>query len=57
VGKPINNSKTYYLYRKNEPEEQEIRDAIDGALKTLKENGTLSVLAIKWVGYDVTEEE
>ncbi len=57
VGEPINNSKTYYLYRKNEPEEQEIRDAIDGALKTLKENGTLSVLAIKWVGYDVTEEE
>ncbi len=57
VGEPINNSKTYYLYRKNEPEEQEIRDAIDGALKTLKENGTLSELAIKGVGYDVTEEE
>ena len=57
VGDPINNSKTYYLYRKNDPEEQALRDAIDGALKTLKDNGTLSELAIKWVGYDVTEEE
>ena len=54
VGEPINNSQTYYLYRKDE---QELRDAVDGALKTLKENGKLSELAIKWVGYDVTEEE
>ena len=54
VGEPINNSKTYYLYRKDETE---LRDAVDGALKTLKENGKLSELAIKWVGYDVTEEE
>ena len=54
VGEPINNSKTYYLYRKDE---QKIRDDIDGALKKLKKDGTLSKLAIKWVGYDVTEEE
>ena len=54
VGEPINDSQTYYLYRKDETE---LRDAIDGALKTLKENGKLSELAIKWVGYDVTEEE
>ena len=54
VGEPINNSKTYYLYRKDETE---LQTAIDGALKTLKDNGTLSELAIKWVGYDVTEEE
>ncbi|WP_408071939.1 transporter substrate-binding domain-containing protein [Butyrivibrio sp. JL13D10] len=54
VGEPINNSKTYYLYRKDETE---LAEAIDGALKTLKENGKLSELAIKWVGYDVTEEE
>ena len=54
VGDPINDSKTYYLYRKDETE---LRDAIDGALKTLKDSGKLSELAIKWVGYDVTEEE
>lgn len=54
VGEPVNNSKTYYLYRKDETE---LQKDVDGALKTLKENGTLSELAIKWVGYDVTEEE
>ena len=54
VGEPINNSKTYYLYRKDETE---LQKAVDGALKTLKDNGTLSELAVKWVGYDVTEEE
>lgn len=54
VGEPINNSKTYYLYRKDETA---LKEAVDGALRTLKENGTLSELAIKWVGYDVTEEE
>ena len=54
VGEPINNSQTYYLYKKGNTELQE---AVDGALKTLKENGKLSELAIKWVGYDVTESE
>jgi len=54
VGDPINNSQTYYLYKKGNTELQE---AMDGALKTLKENGKLSELAIKWVGYDVTESE
>ena len=54
VGDPINNSQTYYLYRTGDTE---LKDALDGALKTLKENGTLSKLAIKWVGYDVTESE
>lgn len=54
VGDPINNSQTYYLYSKDNTE---LQQAVDGALRTLKENGTLSELAIKWVGYDVTESE
>ncbi len=54
VGEPINNSQTYYLYKKGN---DDLKEAVDGALKTLKENGTLSELAIKWVGYDVTEGE
>ncbi|WP_051195331.1 transporter substrate-binding domain-containing protein [Lachnospira multipara] len=54
VGEPVNNSQTYYLYKQGN---DELKEAIDGALKTLKENGTLSELAIKWVGYDVTESE
>ena len=54
VGEPINDSRAYYLYCKDETE---LRDAVDGALKTMKENGKIKELAIKWVGYDVTEEE
>lgn len=54
VGEPVNNSQTYYLYKQGN---DELKEAIDGALKTLKENGTLSELAIKWVSYDVTESE
>lgn len=54
VGEPINNSKTYYLYRKDETELQE---AIDGALKTLKENGKLAELSIEYLGGDFTESE
>ncbi len=54
VGEPVNNSLTYYLYKQGN---EQLKNDIDGALKTLKENGKLSELAIKWVGYDVTESE
>lgn len=54
VGEPINNSKTYYLYRKDDVE---LQKAVDGALKTLKENGKLAELSEKWLGGDFTGDE
>lgn len=54
VGEPINNSKTYYLYRKDETELQE---AVDGALAELKENGKLAELSQQYLGGDFTESE
>ena len=54
VGEPVNNSKTYYLYRKDETELQE---AVDGALKKLKENGKLAELSKQYLGGDYTESE
>lgn len=54
VGEPINNSKTYYLYRKDE---SKLQKAVDGALKKLKENGKLSKLSTKYIGGDFTESE
>ena len=54
VGEPINNSKTYYLYRKDDVE---LQQAVDGALKTLKENGKLAELSQKWLGGDFTGDE
>lgn len=54
VGDPINNSKTFYLYRKDETE---LQKAMDGALKELKENGKLAELSEKYLGGDFTESE
>lgn len=54
VGEPINNSKTYYLYRKDE---NKLQKAVDGALKKLKESGKLSKLSTKYIGGDFTESE
>ncbi len=54
MGEPINNSKTYYLYRKDDVE---LQKAVDGALKTLKENGKLAELSEKWLGGDFTGDE
>lgn len=54
VGEPINDSKTYYLYRKDETE---LQKAIDGALKKLKESGKLAELSIQYIGGDFTGSE
>ncbi len=54
VGEPINDSKTYYLYRKDETQ---LQQAIDGALKELKESGKLAELSIQYIGGDFTESE
>lgn len=51
VGEPINSSLTYYLYRKDETQ---LRNAVDGALKELKEDGTLAKISEKWLGGDYT---
>ena len=54
VGKPLNSSFSYFLFRKGDTELQE---AIDGALRELKKSGKLSELAIKNLGRDTTKGE
>ncbi len=53
VGEPINSSLTYYLYDKDNTE---LRDAVDEALKELKDDGTLAKISEKWLGGDYTGE-
>ncbi|MDR2042980.1 MAG: transporter substrate-binding domain-containing protein [Clostridium sp.] len=43
---------TYFMLGKDETE---LRDAIDGALKTLKADGTLGKISEEWLGEDVFE--
>lgn len=54
VGDPIATSHTYWVYRKDNPELQE---AVDGALKKLKESGKLAEISKKVLGDDYTESE
>ena len=47
---PVKVNYTYFVLAKDQ---QPLADAIDGALKTLKENGTMSRLAEKYFGEDI----
>ena len=44
----------YFVFPKTEDGEA-IREAVDGAILTLRENGTLSELAIEYFGFDIFE--
>ena len=44
----------YFVFPKTE-EGEAIREAVDGAILTLRENGTLSALAIEYFGFDIFE--
>lgn len=54
VGEPFTNSNTYYLYPKGK---EELQKAVDGALKQLKEDGTLAELSTSYIGKDYTPKD
>lgn len=54
VGEPVQTSSTYFIFSKNNPE---LQSAVDGAIKELRENGTLSKISIEIIGGDYTESE
>lgn len=54
TGEPIQSSSTYYLFAKGNTELQE---AVDGAIKELKQSGKLAEISIKVLGADYTESE
>lgn len=54
VGDPIATSNTYYIYRKTD---KKLRDDIDGAIKALRADGTLSKISIKVLGGDYTTND
>ncbi|UAL50605.1 amino acid ABC transporter substrate-binding protein [Bacillus sp. CMF21] len=51
VGPALSNSKVFFLLQKGDTE---IRDKVDGALKEIKKDGTLTELSTKWLGADYT---
>jgi len=52
VGEPISRSNSYYIYRKGDETGTQLKKDVDAALKTLKEDGTLTALSKKWLGGD-----
>ncbi|MFC5469847.1 transporter substrate-binding domain-containing protein [Cohnella suwonensis] len=54
VGKVIRESDILFLFRKNDPEEQQLADAVDKAIVELQADGTLSNLSKQWLGFDAT---
>jgi len=55
LDEPLNYSNTYFLYRKDYPEEAELQKAVDGALKELKESGKLAEISTEYWGGDYTK--
>ena len=49
VGEPINVTSTYYVFRKGDTQ---LQKDFDEGLRTLKENGKLSEISVKWFGKD-----
>lgn len=54
VGEPVQSSSTYFVFAKDNTKLQE---AVDQAIKELRENGTLSEISIDVIGGDYTESE
>lgn len=55
VGEPVTDTYAYVVFRKDEEEEVQLKEAIDGALKQLREDGTLKQISIDVLGKDYTE--
>ena len=53
AGQPFSEIRNALPFR-NDAEGQALRDRVDAALTTLRENGTLTEISVKWFGTDIT---
>ncbi len=56
AGDDLSEADILFVLRKNDPAEQELSDAVDGALKEIKADGTLGKLSTEWLGADFTAD-
>ncbi len=57
AGPALSEADVLFMFRKNDDDAQKLSDAIDGAIKELKADGTLGKLSTEWLGGDFTSEE
>lgn len=56
TGDDLSEADILFVFRKDDPAEQKLSDAVDGAIKELKADGTLAKLSEQWLGSDFTED-
>jgi L-cystine transport system substrate-binding protein len=56
TGPELSSADILYVFRKDDADSQKLSDAIDGAIKELKTDGTLGKLSSEWLGADVTAD-
>jgi L-cystine transport system substrate-binding protein len=56
AGSALSEADILFVFRKDDPDEQKLADAIDSALKEVKADGTLAKLSTQWLGADYTED-
>jgi len=54
VGKPIGLVPSYFVFRQDQ-DGQQLKKQVDAGLKSLKKDGTLAKLSVKWFGADYTK--
>jgi L-cystine transport system substrate-binding protein len=57
VGKELSEADILFVFRKDDPEEQKLADAVDRAIIEIKADGTLGKLSTQWLGFDVSVSE
>lgn len=56
TGNELSSADILYVFRKDDADSQKLSNAIDGAIKELKTDGTLGKLSTEWLGADVTAD-
>ncbi|MEO3946244.1 transporter substrate-binding domain-containing protein [Gorillibacterium sp. CAU 1737] len=56
TGDSLSEADILFVFRKGDADSQKLADAIDGAIKAIKEDGTLSRLSKEWLGDDFTQD-
>ncbi|TVX96448.1 transporter substrate-binding domain-containing protein [Cohnella terricola] len=57
TGDTLSEADILFMFRKNDEEAQKLSDAVDGAIKELKADGTLGKLSTEWLGHDFTADQ
>ncbi|QHT64091.1 transporter substrate-binding domain-containing protein [Paenibacillus lycopersici] len=55
-GEALEEADVQFVFRKDDEDGQKLADAVDGALKEIKSDGTLSKLSVQWLGADYTQD-